>query len=125
MILVYADSETGRSGQIELDEQRSSVLIGRGINDIIEGSAVGLSGCKLRITGGSDTSGFAMRSGMPGTIKKKVFARGASGISHKATARGNTIAADTRQVNAVIVEHDGSLDKIFTRDDKSDVQQGK
>ena len=53
MKLVISDPKSGRSKGMEVSVDAASVLVGRKIGDIVEGSAFGLSGYKLKMTGGS------------------------------------------------------------------------
>lgn len=120
MLLVYSDPKTGKTNQIELDQAKAAMLMNHKINEIVDGSMVGLQGCKIKITGGSDTSGFAMHRSIPGTAKKRALLRASKtargrlmGQFKRVTVRGNTITAETQQVNSVIVEHEGSIDGLF------------
>jgi len=113
MKIVYSDPKTGRSAQLALDVDKAALLLNYKINDIIDGSAIGLQGYKLKITGGSDSSGFPMTKGIGGAIKtsvlKKIASSGRSmGLHKRFTVRGSAISADTEQVNTVIVEY-GSI----------------
>ena len=56
--LVISDPETGKAIQYELDDAKTNSLVGKQVGEIVEGDALGLPGYKLKITGGSDTSGF-------------------------------------------------------------------
>ena len=110
MKLVYSDPKTGRTGNSEIDANKAAVLIGMKVGDTVEGSLFDLTGYKLKITGGSDTSGFPLIPSITGSIKTKMFAVQAKSGEHKGqyertTVRGNTIAADNMQVNTVIVEY--------------------
>lgn len=110
MKIVYSDPKTGKSAQMQLDKEKEPMLMNHKINDVIDGAALGLSGYKLKITGGSDKSGFAMDKSITGGIKTKVLKRVAYSGKHKgqykrSTVRGNLISADTELVNTVIVEY--------------------
>ncbi|MFQ6065147.1 MAG: S6e family ribosomal protein, partial [Candidatus Bathyarchaeia archaeon] len=58
--IVISDPETGKSKSVESEGSRAVPLIGRKLGDVIDGSVVGMSGYRLRITGGSDKDGFPM-----------------------------------------------------------------
>ena len=99
----------------EIDEPESLSLIGKRIGDVVDGSLVGLEGVKLRITGGSDRSGFPMRPDVPGGRKVYILSgRGVGvrtikgktkkGYRRRVLVRGNTITPEIYQVNMVIVE---------------------
>jgi small subunit ribosomal protein S6e len=108
--IVYSDPKTGRSGQAEVSVDKAVVLINMRLGEQIDGSLIGLTGYKLKITGGSDKSGFPMKASMEGTRKGTVLAAVSQtgrnkGQYRRKSARGNTISNDTEQVNAVIVEY--------------------
>ncbi len=99
-----------KAWQIVLDSEKSSRLIGLKIGDVFDAALAGLPGLKLRITGGSDSSGFPMRPDLPGPVKKKVLLSGPPGFHprekgerRRKMVRGNTISEDTVQINTVIV----------------------
>jgi small subunit ribosomal protein S6e len=110
MKIVYSDQKTGKSAQMQLDNEKSAMLMNHKINDVIDGGILGLEGYKLKITGGSDTSGFPMNRSITGAIKTKVLRKIAKsgkkkGQHRRSTVRGNTITADIELVNTVIVEY--------------------
>ncbi len=112
--LVISDPETGKAIQYELDDAKTNALIGKQIGEIVEGDALGLPGYKLKITGGSDTSGFAIRPDVHGSGKKRILIRGPpgfkpkrKGIARRKTVRGRELDAAISQVN-VRVEEKGS-----------------
>ena len=110
MKIVYSDPKTGKSAQLQLDKDKEPMLLNHKINDVIDGAALGMSGYKLKITGGSDKSGFAMDKSITGGIKTKVLKRIAYSGKHngqykRSTVRGNLVSADTELVNTVIVEY--------------------
>jgi len=69
-----------------------------------------LSELTLKITGGSDDSGFPMRPDLPGGAKRRLLLSGPpgyhppeKGMRKRVTVRGNTITEDIVQINTVIV----------------------
>jgi small subunit ribosomal protein S6e len=105
----------GRAVTVELDDPVSNTLIGKKIGDIIDGEALGLEYGKLRITGGTDKSGFPMRPDVSGGRKAYILtgkgvglrrARGKeeSGYRRRILVRGSVITRDIYQVNLVVVE---------------------
>lgn len=109
--IVVSDPSTGKSQSIELDSASFKPLIGRKIGDIVDGSVIGLKGCKLQITGGSDRDGFPMRPDVMGGIRTRILLSGGVGFNprkrgerRRKTVRGNTITEDIVQVNMKIVE---------------------
>ncbi|MGC8648319.1 MAG: S6e family ribosomal protein [Candidatus Micrarchaeia archaeon] len=107
MKLVYSTKD-GKSTQIELDEASKNRLLGVKIGETIEGESVGVPGHMLKITGGSDNSGFPMVANIEGSRKISIL-KTLKSSSHKGerarrTIVGNTISATTALVNAVVVE---------------------
>jgi len=104
-------------------------LIGLKIGDKFDGSMVGLSNFTLQVTGGSDKSGFPMRSDLEGAARKKVLLTKGVGFSgtkklgkvkHKVHGvrkrkyvRGNMISDDLAQVNCKVVEGEGDIAMIL------------
>jgi len=109
--VIVSDPETGKSSVVDLEENRAAPLIGRKIGETMDGTALGLSGHKVVITGGSDKSGFPMRPDIHGGVKSKFllgqgvgFKPPQNGIRRRKTVRGNIITEDTAQINVKIVE---------------------
>jgi small subunit ribosomal protein S6e len=105
----------GKAVSVELDEPQSLVLVGKKIGDIIDGKALGLDYGKLRITGGSDKSGFPMRPDVSGGRKvyiltgkgvglRKLKGKTKKGYRRRILVRGNVITRDIYQINMVVVE---------------------
>jgi small subunit ribosomal protein S6e len=89
----------------------SSTLIGRKIGDTVSGDLVDLAGYELKITGGSNDSGFPMRPGLDHTGKKKIYASSGIGINTKfkgtyirKTVAGNTVGQKTSQLNLMVTK---------------------
>lgn len=109
--MVVSDPKTGKSKQVEVKGEDARKLIGLRIGDVFAGEIVGLPGKKLKITGGSDRSGFPMRPDLPGGALRRILASGPpgfrpreKGVRKRRTVRGNTVTEDIVQINAVIVE---------------------
>jgi len=117
--IVISDPETGKARSVELEGERAAPLIGRRIGDVIDGAVVGLSGYKVLITGGTDSSGFPMRPDIHGGIKTRVLlskgvgyrARGSRKDRRRKTVRGNMITEDIAQINMKIIEKPGKAEK--------------
>lgn len=112
--LVISDPEKGVAIQYELDDEKSNTLIGNTIGEIVEGDAIGLPGYKLKITGGSDSSGFPMRRDVHGSGKRKVLMKGPpgfrpkrKGLKRRKTVRGREVDSNISQLN-MRVEEKGS-----------------
>jgi small subunit ribosomal protein S6e len=109
--LVISDPESGKAIQYELDDAKTNALVGKTVGEIIEGDVIGLPGYKLKITGGSDSSGFPIRPGVHGSGKKRVLIRGPpgfrpkrKGITRRKTVRGGELGPDIAQVNMRVEE---------------------
>ncbi len=112
--LVISDPEEGKAIQYELDDVKTNALVGRRVGEIVEGDVLGLPGYKLRITGGSDKSGFPIRPDVHGSGKKRILIRGApgfrpkrKGVAKRKTVRGSELGLDISQVN-MRIEKKGS-----------------
>jgi len=111
--VVIGDPKTGKSYQKVVSDDSFK---GKRVGDKIDGNLLGLEGCELEITGGSDDSGFPMRNDLPGTDKKKLLLSGGVGVKKgfrkgrekglriKKTVAGNTIGDKTVQINVKVVK---------------------
>lgn len=121
MKLVYSDTKTGKTSELEVPKGSESMLIGKMMGEIVEGSIVGLDGFKLQITGLSDSAGSPSRIEIEGPRKAKPLLSTGPGVRHpkkgfrtRRSVRGNQISADTSQVNTVIKEYGTKpLEEIF------------
>lgn len=124
--MVVSDPSSGKAQTVQLNPQQFSLLIGKKIGDVIDGSPFGLKGVMLKITGGTDKDGFPMRPDVsgprrvsillsggvgfhprekpPSKKKKKRNRRLVKGLRKRVTVRGNTISDAIAQINTVIVE---------------------
>jgi small subunit ribosomal protein S6e len=112
MKIVLSDRKIGKTAQLDIPKDNEVMLIGSKIGDVIEGNSAGLPGFKLKITGLSDNSGAPSRKEIDGTRKAKpLLSYGIGmrirekGYRSKRLIRGNTISADTSQINTVIEEY--------------------
>jgi len=109
--VIVSDPEAGVSKAVEVEGTRAVPLIGKRIGETIDGSVVGLSGHKLRITGGSDKDGFPMRHNIHGGVRVRAilsegvgFHSKGEGERRRKTLRGNVITEEIVQINMKIVE---------------------
>ncbi len=109
--IIVSDPETGKSKTLEVEGARAIPLVGRKLGEVIDGAAVGMSGYKLRITGGSDKDGFPMRPNVHGGVRISVilsegvgFHPTRAGERRRKTLRGNVITEEIVQINMKIVE---------------------
>jgi small subunit ribosomal protein S6e len=109
--IIVSDPETGESKTLEVEGTRAVPLVGRKLGEVIDGAAVGMSGHKLQITGGSDKDGFPMRPNVHGGVRISVilsegvgFRPTKAGERQRKTLRGNVITEEIVQINMKIVE---------------------
>lgn len=125
--IVVSDPKTGKSYQKAIAENS---LAGMKLNQKLSGDEIGLPGYEFKITGGSDDSGFGMRSDMEGTLKRKALLTSGAGIKNKVrtnkeqgirlrrTVAGNTISAKTAQVNLKVLKYGSeTLAKLFGKEE--------
>ena len=109
--IIISDPETGKSQSVEVEESQAVPLIGRKLGEVMDGTAVKLSGYKLKITGGSDKDGFPMRPNIHGGVRVgAILSEGVGfhpskpGERKRKTLRGNVITESIVQINMKIVE---------------------
>ena len=126
MQIVYSDRKTGKTGQVEVPKDRESQLVGMKMSDVIDGAIAGLDGFKLKITGLSDGAGSPSRWEIEGTRKAKPLLsfgvgmrqRG-KGFRSRRSVRGNTVSAETVQLNTVIEQYGSKpLEELFKAKEK-------
>jgi small subunit ribosomal protein S6e len=119
--VAVADPETGTTRQVEVSDQDANRFIGRELGEEVDGSAVGLDGYTLELTGGSDDAGRPMRADLAGANLSEVLLEGGTGYEpsrdgerKRVTVRGREVSDATRQINAKIVEHgSGSVEDLL------------
>jgi small subunit ribosomal protein S6e len=86
-------------------------LFGKKIGEKFRGEIIGLNGYELQITGGSDSAGFPMRADIDGPGRKRIVITRSLGFNSKIkgqrkriSIRGNTLSADTAQLNCKVVK---------------------
>jgi small subunit ribosomal protein S6e len=109
--VVVNDTASGKSYNIPVSGHHANSLIGKKINDEVDGIFVSLPGYKLQITGGTDKDGFPMRHDVPGSTRRRLllsqglgFKPGESGKREKKSVRGNTINQEIVQVNMKVMK---------------------
>jgi small subunit ribosomal protein S6e len=109
--VIISDPADGTSQSMELEETQAVPIIGRKLGEIIDGTAVKLSGYKLKITGGSDKDGFPMRPNIHGGVRVGAILSGGVGFHSskkgerkRKTLRGNVITDEIVQINMKIIE---------------------
>lgn len=108
---VISESETKKSYQLEVDQNKGAGIIGKKIGEEFDGDAIGLAGYKLKITGGTDKDGFPMHPKQTGPGKRRVLLIGAptfhpkiQGQRKRKSVRGDTISQDIVQVNTKVMK---------------------
>ena len=104
-------SEGENSHQVEVEAAESKKLNGLTIGEEFDATLVGLTGYKLKITGGSDKNGFPMKKDVDGSRRIKSLLAGGIGFNPKRdgqrrrkTVRGNTVSDDIVQINTVVTQ---------------------
>jgi small subunit ribosomal protein S6e len=102
-------SEKEKSYARTVADAQVSLLLGRRIGESVGGDALGVPGYTLKITGGSDKSGFPLRPDLPGARQARVlvgdgfgFHAPRRGMRRRRTFRGNTVSEDTVQINLTV-----------------------
>lgn len=110
--IVVNDIKKGTSHNIQVSGHHANSLIGKKINDEVDGIFVSLPGYKLQITGGTDKDGFPMRKDLQGTSRRRLllskglgFQPHESGKRKKKAVRGNTVSQDIVQINMKVIKH--------------------
>lgn len=108
-VLIISDPENGTSKKVEIDDQRLGTLVGTRIGQTIDGTIAGMSGYKLKLTGGTDKDGIPMRPDVHGSVKTSVILSGGVGYNPKnkgekkrKMVRGNAVSTDTTYLNFTI-----------------------
>ena len=119
--MVLADPKTGKSYKFDLDAAKEKAVLGKTIGMEIDAAFLGLSGYKLKLTGGCDKSGFVMKGDLPGQAKKRIlgaigvgFAPKINGQRRRKFIRGNEVSQDVSQLNAKLVVYgDATIEKLL------------
>jgi small subunit ribosomal protein S6e len=122
MVFKLNISDKGKAWKVE---SSSESIIGKKIGEEVDGSELSdnLSGYKLKITGGSDSSGFAHKPGLQGSeVKRIILSKGwgmhkrprkggkkvrqtFDGLRLRKTVRGQQISEKTVQINMTVTKH--------------------
>ncbi len=118
--VVVSDPKTGKSYQVDVKEGEAKKIKGRKIGEIVEGSLLGMPGYKVKVTGGSDKSGFPMKTGLHTQassyllIGDGVGFKAERGERRRRRVHGEVVGDQIVQVNTRVVEYGGkALDEIF------------
>ena len=107
-------SEAAKSFPRAVTDPQSAGFLGKRIGESVGGELLGLQGYTLKITGGTDKSGFPLRPEIPGARQTRIFVGEGfgfhaprRGMRKRRTFRGSAISEDTVQIN-LVVEQKGS-----------------
>ena len=116
--VIVSDPSTTKSKVVELEGARAVPLIGKRIGETVDGTVVGMSGVKMKITGGSDKDGFPMRPDVHGGVRISVvlsegvgFRPQSQGERQRKAVRGNVITEEIVQVNMKVLEKEKKAEK--------------
>ncbi len=127
--VVINDTKSGKSHNVVISGHHANSLIGKKINDEVDGIFVSLPGYKLKITGGTDKDGFPMRKDLSGSVRRKLLLSESLGFKPKdypgkrmkKSVRGNTINQDIVQVNMMVVKHSSKpIEDIIKKEEKQE-----
>lgn len=111
--VVISDPKTGRTGQLEVNEDATKRIQGLKVGDTFKGEIIEFTGYEFEITGGSDFAGFPLRADLPGSGRKKILTksnvigvkkRDRKGVRVRKTVCAATIDTKTTQVNTKIIK---------------------
>lgn len=128
MKIVVSDRKSGKTAQLDIPKDAESGFLGRKIGEVVDGTAAGLAGFKVKITGLSDNTGSPSRKEIEGTRKARPLLSHGIGVRVRARGfrarrliRGNTISTDTAQINTAIEEYGAmSLETLFKPKEKKE-----
>lgn len=110
--IVINEPSTGKSYNFEVTGHHAQNLMGKRIGDEVDGINVNLPGYKLTVTGGTDKSGFPMKPGFAGTMRRRLLLTEGTGFHPKdypgkrkrRSVRGDTVSAELVQVNMKVTK---------------------
>lgn len=124
------DPKTGKTYKKEADAQ---LYMNSKIGEDVSGDLLGLKGYELKITGGSDKSGFPMRKDVTSLGRKRPLVvsgvgakHGESGVKQRKSVHGNHVDENIAQLNLKIVKYGKeSIEKALgiTPEEKAEVAQ--
>jgi small subunit ribosomal protein S6e len=110
--LCIGDPKAGKTAKAILTEDQARPLMNHKVGDKIHGHVIGYEGYEFEISGGSDYCGFPMRRDVIGTARKRILIVSGTGLRKNEPGRkvrksvaGNTIYANTAQVNLKVLKH--------------------
>ncbi|WP_433625437.1 30S ribosomal protein S6e [Halomicrococcus sp. NG-SE-24] len=124
--VVVADPDSGTTYQRDIDGQDANRFLGKEIGQSVDGSAVGLDGYEVEITGGSDNAGRPMRDDVNGPALKEIMLEGGTGFNprrdgerKRVTVRGKEVSEEVEQLNVKIsARGDESVEDLLSESDE-------
>ncbi len=108
---VISDPKAKKAYQKEVAEEKMSGLIGLKLGAEFDAGIIDLPGYHLKITGGSDKSGFPIKPGVSGSNTKRLlltrstgFQESGKGLRRRKIVRGTDIGTHLAQINTVVVK---------------------
>lgn len=105
--VVISESQTSYARTV--GDPQSAGFLGKRVGETVGGELLGLAGYTLRVSGGTDKSGFALRPDIPGARQLRVFVGEGfgfhaprHGMRKRRSFRGSAISEDTVQINLVV-----------------------
>jgi small subunit ribosomal protein S6e len=109
--VVVNDTKNGKSHNILVGGHHANSLLGKKINDEVDGIFVSLPGYKLQITGGTDKNGFPMRKDLSGSSRRRLLLSKGLGFHprdpgkrKKKSVCGNTVHQYIVQINMKVTK---------------------
>ena len=109
-------TKDGKSHQQEVKSPEADNLLQKRIGDAVQGDSFGFAGYEMKITGGSDKSGFPMRKGIQeprkriiigesvGFSGKKRDKKNQKGLLKRRTVCGEMVTKIIRQINLQVIK---------------------
>ncbi len=130
---IVVGEKSGKSYQVEIPKEKDALLVGKKIGEEFDGGIIGAAGYTLKITGGSDISGFPMRNDVAGSRRASVVLASGTGFRSmnageraRKTVHGNTVDLSIVQLNTVVVAAGAEpLEKLMPKSEKADKKEEK
>jgi small subunit ribosomal protein S6e len=131
--VTVSDSKSKLAYQVAVTGPAANKMIGRKIGEVVSGDIAGMAGYTLKVTGGTDKDGFAMRGDLPGPARRKILVAGgvgyipkADGVKKRKSMRGHEISSEISQINTVIVEYGQKpMSEIFVKKEGEEAKKEK
>ncbi|CAG1008196.1 MAG: 30S ribosomal protein S6e [Candidatus Methanoperedens sp.] len=131
--VTVSDSKSKLAYQVAVTGPAANKMIGKKIGEVVSGDIAGMAGYTLKVTGGTDKDGFAMRGDLPGPARRKILVAGgvgyipkADGVKKRKSMRGHEISSEISQINTVIVEYGQKpMSEIFVKKEGEEAKKEK